>query len=71
MEHLQEEFYIVRKIKLDILWLTETEKDMNKLQITGEYIDEPVSLRNKPKRTGGVWMDERKDKHQKIMKEVC
>ena len=51
-------------------WLTETGKDMNKLQITGEYIVERASLRNKLNYLREGDCDERKEKHGKRMKSV-
>ena len=62
-------------------WISETENDIEELQITHEDITERTPLRNKlrnskgfkekPRRkTGGVWTDERREKHKERMREV-
>ena len=62
-------------------WISETENDIEDLQITHEDITERTPLRNKlhnskgfqgnPRRkTGGVCTEERREKHKERMREI-
>ena len=62
-------------------WISETQNDIEKLQITHEDITESTPLKNKlhnfkgfqekPRRkTGAPWTEERREKHKERMREI-
>ena len=62
-------------------WISETEDDIEELQITQEDITERTPLRNKlhnfkgfqeklRRKTGDVWTEERREKHKERMREI-
>ena len=62
-------------------WISETENDIEELQITQENIKECTPLRNKlhnfkcfqekPRRkTGAIWTEESREKHKERMREI-
>ena len=68
-------------MKIVNIWSSETENDIEELQITREDITKRTPLRNKlhnlkgfqekPRRnTGAVWTQERKEKYKERMREV-
>ena len=74
-------FRYIRKLKTANTWISETENDIEELQITQEDITERSLFRNKlhnfkgfqekPRRkTGAVWTEERSEKHMERMREI-
>ena len=62
-------------------WISETENDIKKLQITQEDITERTPLRNKlhnfkgfqeksRRKTGAAWTEERRQKYKERMREI-
>ena len=64
------------------MWFTEVENDLEELKITPADVTEWSSMRNKlkkkftgfedkpKKKTGAIWTEERKEKHQATMNEI-
>ena len=54
-------------------WISETEKDIEELQITHlgtSYKILKVSKKNPRRKTGAVWTEERREKHKERIREI-
>ena len=74
-------FKYIRKLQIANTQIIETQNDIEELQITHKNISERIPLKNKlynfkgfqekfRRKTGAVWTEERREKHNEKMREI-